>query len=317
VVFLSGPWQTLDYTGATDDKFDQIAAPRTAQSANCLIESPDMNPIDGALWYIETRFASELTLEQIAGQVRVSPHYLTRAFGAVTGRSLMRYVRARRLTHAARLLAEGAPDILGVAIESGYGSHEAFTRAFRDQFGLTPEAVRGQRHVDNLALVEPLTMDQNTLKPLEPPRFETHKAMLIAGIGERYSCENSAGIPSQWQRFQPHLGHVPGQVDKVAYGVVCNQDDAGDFDYIAGVEVRDFSEAPADFARVRVPQQRYAVFKHREHISGIRNTMTAIWTKWLPESGHEVADAPVLERYGEEFDGRTGHGGLEVWVPIK
>lgn len=275
-----------------------------------------MNPIDAALWYIEAHFASELSLEQIAGEVRMSPHYLTRAFGATTGLSLMRYVRGRRLTQAARQLAEGAPDILGVAIESGYGSHEAFTRAFRDQFGLTPEAVRAQRHVRNLKLVEPITMDQNTPIKLDPPRFETHKPLLIVGIGEHYRCEDSAGIPSQWQRFGPSLGHVPGQVGKVAYGVACNQDDEGNFDYICGVEVRDFSEAPKDFAHVRIPQQRYAVFKHRDHISGIRNTMTAIW-KWLPESGHEVADAPNFERYGEEFDGRTGNGGLEVWIPLK
>jgi len=276
-----------------------------------------MNPIDAALWYIESHYASELSLEQIAVQARVSPHYLTRAFGAVTGRSLMRYVRGRRLTEAARRLADGAPDILAVAIDSGYGSHEAFTRAFRDHFGLTPEAVRTQRHLDNLELVESLTMDQNTPTKLEPPRFETHKPLLIAGIGAHYKCESSAGIPSQWQRFAPHLGHVPGQIGKVAYGVACNQDDDGNFDYICGVEVRDFSATPDEFEHVRVPAQRYAVFKHRDHISGIRNTMTAIWSQWLPQSGHEVADAPNFERYGEEFDGRTGNGGLEVWIPLK
>jgi AraC family transcriptional regulator len=275
-----------------------------------------MNPIDGALWYIESHFASELTLQQIAGQVRMSPYYLTRAFGSVTGRSVMRYVRGRRLTEAARRLAQGAPDILSVAIEAGYGSHEAFTRAFRDEFGLTPEAVRAQCHLDNLQLVEPITMDQNTAVMLEPPRFETYRPILIAGLGERYTCESSAGIASQWQRFQPHLGHVPTQVGNVAYGLMCNQDDEGNFDYICGVEVRDFSATPGQFARVRVPAHRYAVFKHRDHISSIRNTMNAIWTRWVPQSGYEVADAPFFERYGEEFDGSTGHGGLEVWIPI-
>ncbi len=62
--------------------------------------------------------------------------------------------------------------MLSVALEAGYGSHEAFTRAFRDQFGLTPEAVRAQRHVDNLAIVEPIAMTHQQLATLEPPRFE-------------------------------------------------------------------------------------------------------------------------------------------------
>jgi AraC-like DNA-binding protein len=58
-------------------------------------------------------------------------------------------MRGRRLSEAARVLANGGPDILSVALDFGYGSHEAFTRAFRDQFGLTPESVRAQRHLDN------------------------------------------------------------------------------------------------------------------------------------------------------------------------
>src|SRR6185312_8616815 len=90
----------------------------------------------------------------------VSRFHLSHAFLARTGRPLMTYVRGRRLTEAARALAKGAPDILTVALDAGYNSHEAFTRAFRDQFGLTPEAVREQGHVRQLNLVEALTMDE-------------------------------------------------------------------------------------------------------------------------------------------------------------
>ncbi|WP_227699737.1 GyrI-like domain-containing protein [Raoultella ornithinolytica] len=42
-----------------------------------------------------------------------------------------------------------------------------------------------------------------------------------------------------------------------------------------------------------------------------------MWSKWLPESGHEAADAANFERYGAEFDPRTGTGGLEIWIPLK
>jgi len=274
-----------------------------------------MNPIDSALWYVERHFERELTLEEIAAHAQVSPHYLTRAFGAVTGRSLMRYVRGRRLSLAAQRLASGAPDILTVALEAGYGSHEAFTRAFREQFGITPETLRAQRCTDNIELVEAVKMQQ-AITNLPRPRFVTGKPLLIAGIGERYTCESSAGIPAQWQRFLPHFGNVPHQVGNVAYGVSCNADDEGNFDYICGVEVTSFSDLPAEFARVRIPAQRYAVFKHADHISTIRSTMSSIFSEWLPQSGHQIADAPNFERYGEEFDGSTGYGGLEVWIPI-
>ena len=275
-----------------------------------------MNPVNAALWYVESHFASELTLDEIARHAGVSSFYLTRAFATVYGRSLMRYVRSRRLTVAARALSSGAPDILAVALDAGYGSHEAFTRAFRDQFGVTPESIRTRGRLDHVNLVEPIAMDQRLLDDLEPPRVLTHPSFLVAGVGERYGCDDSAAIPSQWQRFVPSLGSIPGQVGRAAYGVNYNGDDDGSFDYLCGVEVGSFAGLARDWTRLRIPEARYAVFTHRDHVSTIRRTHNTIWTTWLPQSGHEVADAPHFERYADDFDGATGNGGIEIWLPL-
>ena len=215
-------------------------------------------------------------------------------------------------------LANGAPDILSLALEADYGSHEAFTRAFRDHFGVTPEAVRSSARLDNLQLQEPILMDSTLTDNLQKPRFQTSKPLLIAGIGERCTHENGgAGIPNQWQRFHQKLGEIPDRVGQVAYGVCCNGDDSGNFDYIAGVEVADFSDLPREFSRVRIPEQKYAVFTHGDHISSIRRTVNTIWNQWLPASGMKAADAPFFERYDENFDPLTGDGGLEIWIPVR
>jgi AraC family transcriptional regulator len=276
-----------------------------------------MNPAQKALWYIEGHLGAPLTLDKISDVAGVSRFHLVRAFAAATGFSVMRYVRARRLTEAARALAGGAPDILTLALDADYGSHEAFTRAFRDHFGVTPEAVRGAGRLDHLAIQEPILMESTAFENIAPPRFETGKAMLVAGVGDRFSHDNGAGIPGLWQRFHQYVHGFPGRIGTVAYGVCCNGDDAGNFDYIAGVEVADFSDLPRDFSRVRIPAQRYAIFTHTDHIATIRRTVSAIWNHWLPASGYKVADAPNFERYDERFDPATGNGGLEIWVPIR
>jgi AraC family transcriptional regulator len=277
-----------------------------------------MNPAQKALWYIESHLAEPLTLDDVAGVAGVSRFHLVRAFAAATGFSVMRYVRARRLSKAAQALAAGAPDILSLALDADYGSHEAFTRAFRDHFGMTPEAVRAATCLDRLKLQEPIVMDSTLLDNLKPPRFETSKPLLVAGIGERCTHENGgAGIPNQWQQFHQKVDAIPARIGKVAYGVCCNGDDAGNFDYVAGVEVADFSDLPREFARVRIPEQKYAVFTHAEHISTIRRTVNTIWNHWLPISGMKAADALSFERYDEKFDPSTGNGGLEIWVPVR
>jgi AraC family transcriptional regulator len=276
-----------------------------------------MNPAQKALWFIESHLADALTLEEVAHIAGISRFHMVRAFAAATGFSVMRYVRVRRLSEAARALANGAPDILSVALDADYGSHEAFTRAFREHFGVTPETVRGSAHLDNLQLQEPIIMDSTVIDNLQPPRFQTGKPLLVAGLGERYTWESGAAIPGQWQRFQQSVANFPGRIGPVAYGVCCNGDDAGNYDYIAGVEVADFSDLPREFSRVRIPEQRYAVFSHGDHISTIRRTINTIWNHWLPASGLKAADAPNFERYGENFDSLSGNGGFEIWVPIK
>lgn len=269
-----------------------------------------------ALWYIESHLGGDLSLAVIASVVGVSRFHLSRAFALSTGTSLAGYVRARRLGEAARALVQGAPDILSVALDSGYGSHEAFTRAFHQHFGLPPEQLRAQAHLEEITLQEPLRMDKTTTTPLASPRIVKGDALLIFGLGQHYIRSN-AGIPSQWNRFLLYLGHIAGQIGNVAYGVICNCDEAGACDYICGVAVNEFPSQPPEFTRLRIPPQSYAVFEHRDHISAIAGTWKAIWEHGLADAGCQVADGPAFERYGEQFDGRTGLGGLEIWVPIR
>jgi AraC family transcriptional regulator len=164
-------------------------------------------------------------------------------------------------------------------------------------------------------------MDEKPVN-LEAPRFEDGRELLLAGLSVHYpratsGAETSAGIPAQWQRFAPYIGNLPGQVGRVTYGVRCNSRDPDTAYYMCAVEVSDSALIPPDLARLRIRQQRYAVFPHREHISKILGTWHAIFSQWRPNSGRAVVDAPDFERYGEEFDPRAGTGGVEIWVPIE
>ena len=268
-----------------------------------------------ALWYIESHLSGDVSLEAVADVAGVSRFHLSRAFSVTLGLPLAAYIRARRLSDAARKLADGAPDILTVALDAGYGSHEAFTRAFRQQFGLTPEELRTQARLDGLTLMEPIRMKEQQTISLTTPRIVRSDALLIVGLTQRYHQTN-AGMPSQWDRFVPYIGHISNEVGRVAYGVICNTDEAGSIDYVAGVQVHEFPAEPAELTRLRIPPQTYAVFVHTGHISEVGATWQAGWNHGLSDAGHEASDGPAFERYGETFDGRTGRGDVELWVPI-
>jgi AraC family transcriptional regulator len=275
-----------------------------------------MRKIEKALWYIEVELGKELDLGKIARQCDMSPFALARLFAMNTGWSVMRYVRARRLSLAAVELQQGAPDILEVALGAGYGSHEAFTRAFSDLFGFTPKQVREQGD-NKLSLVEPLRMKDIEFITLPEPRFETRAGFIIAGMGDRFTFETNEGIVGLWQAFVPYIGQVPDQVDSHTYGLCCNPGEDGSFEYIAGAQVAKVEHLPASFRHFKLAEHRYAVFRHQGHVSTLHQTFFTIFNQWLPESKHQLAEAPEFEQYSPDFDPTQGKGRVEVWVPLK
>lgn len=275
-----------------------------------------MDAIAKAVWVIESNASRDVSLDEVAERVGLSRFHLTRAFGQSLGRSLMSYLRARRLSEAAKKLADGAPDILTVALDAGYGSHEAFTRAFRSEFGITPDQFRTSPDEHLSKLTESFLMNAEKPIKLNKPTILDAPPMFFAGLGRRFEYDDMGAIPAQWQKFNEYAGTLAGEVSGAAYGICTNADTTG-LDYISAVEVRDLSDVPAELMRLRIPAQRYAVFAHDGHISEIRNVIQAAFGEGLPKAGLEMADAPSLEKYGKDFDAISGNGGYEIWIPVK
>ena len=275
-----------------------------------------MDFVGKALWYIETNFEEEFTLDDVATVAGLSKFHLVRAFGTYFGKSVIRYARERRLTEAAKCLADSNDGILDVALQFGYNSHEAFTRAFKVQFGVTPGSIQKARSTEAINLVEPLRMTETPTPATLEPRIASGAAMLLVGLRRRYSDATSSQIPAQWQAFQSYIGNIERQIGTAAFGVMCNSDDEGNIDYLTAVEVSAFDDDMTELNLLRVPPQTYAVFTHDRHVSEIRRTWKAIFGTWSKNTKHELADGPQFERYGENFDPESGNGDIEIWVPV-
>jgi AraC family transcriptional regulator len=272
---------------------------------------------DNAIWIIERNLDQPITLNSIAEACGISRSHLANAFGTATGLSVMKYLRARRLSNAARVLADGAPDILAVALGAGYGSHEAFTRAFREQFGRTPESVRDNRSLAGLDLVEPLELKAGEASHLAAPRIGEEGLLRAVGLSAIFSFTTTIGIPAQWQLFMDYYDAIPAKLDRIPIGISQAPDDNGQFPYICAVEVSRFGDIPQELVKHEIPPRAYAVFKHQGHVSRIYETYRAIWNEALPAQGLAPADAPAIERHNPAFDPGTGEGGVALWIPLE
>ncbi|RON41169.1 GyrI-like domain-containing protein [Pseudomonas frederiksbergensis] len=160
-------------------------------------------------------------------------------------------------------------------------------------------------------------MDEQTLVKPDEPRYENGHFLLIAGFGGRFTVDTTQGIPALWETFIPEIGHIPNQKGEVTYGICCNPDGKGGFEYIAGVEISKLDDLPDKYRWVEVQPQHYAVFEHKGSLDTLPQTFQYIWKTWLPQSGRAAADAPEFERYSEDFNPKLNTGVLEIWLPLK
>ena len=99
--------------------------------------------ITKALNYIKSENKkSDITIDDVASHAGFSTDYFNRIFFAHTGFNIMEYVRFSRLKKAAHLLRGTNNDILDIALDCGYEAHESFSRAFKNQYGMSPSEYR-------------------------------------------------------------------------------------------------------------------------------------------------------------------------------
>lgn len=271
--------------------------------------------IDKIIWQLERHLDKPLTTHDLATLCAVSPYHMIRACRAAIGQSPMGYLRRRRLTLAAQALAFGADDILTVALDAQYASHEAFTRAFSSQFQSTPRDVRTSQTTQPLQLQEPLFMPSNTFLDLAAPTLRDEPARQIAGFSIPCATDNIADIPALWNRFNAVFDGETFDTT-ATYGVSYNVTQDGKFDYMAGA-ILTTKSAPKGMQTVDIPAGRFAIFTHTGHVTDMPKMFQTIWNKGIPDAGLTPRDAPEYEIYDSNFDGKTGRGTFTVAIPVE
>ena len=95
-----------------------------------------------AMRYIAENFTREITLEDVAAQVHLTPSYFSKLFAEINGEGFVRYLAEQRIEYAKGLLASSDMSVTDIAFASGFGSFSSFSRTFRSTCGITPNDYR-------------------------------------------------------------------------------------------------------------------------------------------------------------------------------
>ena len=274
--------------------------------------------------WIEQHLDEPLTLEQVAARAGLSPYHFSRLFTARMGRSVMAHVRGRRLVRGARRLCDDPGlKLVELALDCGFESQEAFTRAFKRVFGVSPGRFRTGFAVEPIEGQFPMNAPTDSVTPVvRLPELVTLPGFLVAGPARRFDEVTKSEIPQLWSAL---IGALPfkGQVPSWAtYGVVSSVEQGdGCFQYMAGVGVEPGCVPPPDFATMEIPAATYAVFRITLNGSAlhpqVKQAMAAIWGELIPASGLKLVPGPDFELYDGRFDPQKAGSVIDFHVPVE
>lgn len=262
---------------------------------------------------LEQRLDEPITPVELAAAAHFSLHHFHRIFRALLGETVMQHVRRLRLERAARQVRNSEVRLLDVALDAGYESHEAFTRAFIDRFGVAPSAYREQ---PSLRLGE-----WERKRDDAPPVEVTVKQMPALRVAYRRHRGGYATIHDFWRRMMAWAGER-GLTSAPApfYGLCPDDPEVTAEEHLrfdACVRVDAAFEADDSVAIGSIPEGLYAIGVHVGPFHRLADTYLDVIGRWFPTSGYDLAPGPVVEHYLDDPE-RVAPEVLrtEVWVRI-
>ncbi|EPP5333392.1 helix-turn-helix domain-containing protein [Vibrio harveyi] len=291
--------------------------------------------IQGVLDYIHSNLDSPLSVDDISQQSCWSRWQLQRVFQQQTGLSVANYVRELKLSYAAERLVGGSERSLDIALEMGFASEHAFSRAFKQMFSVSPREYRKNQQLSGLR--KPFTLrhlpeaSHNDGHFIEV-KIETKPSFYLQGLSQPISGLFSPSpnfhykVPQLWLQLsliadqveEPPVRHL-GVID-----VTPPHFDGSNLQYWAGYELDDNVHLPSipnavsdQLETLFVPQQTYAVITHIGKAAKLAQTLEWFIMCWLPASNYRGVDGYELENYPADYQPNSDNAQMQYWLPVE
>ena len=246
--------------------------------------------------YIYAHLDEDLSLETLAHVSGFSRYHWHRIYRAVRGETAVQTVRRLRLERAAAMLTETSWPVERIAWKAGFTGTEVFSRAFLRAYRTTPSRFRiGGRPA---SIDSPVTScgSGSTSSVSQDPgwavRVETRRGYRLAVSEHRGSYMD---IGRAFSRVKDRMGAGNSMV-----AIYEDDPDAvppADLRSAAGTVIDPDTRIPCDLVERTVPAGRYAIMRYIGPYSSMHDAYRWLYGRWLPSSGEEPRDHPIVEEY--------------------
>lgn len=280
--------------------------------------------LNRAMEHIERRLGQDLDVAELARVAGTSEYHLRRMFSALAGIPLSEYIRRRRLTLAGADVLAGRETLLDIAVRYGYGSGEAFARAFRAMHGIGP----GEARRTGAALSSQSRMSfRLTVEGSSSMRYRVvdKAAFTVVGFRTRvplvHTGPNQAIVdfvrgtdPRALERLEKLSDQEPHGIVAVCDGMDPSRAEGTELDYHHGVITS--AAPPEGTTTLAVPAGTWAVFTTSGPVPrAIQELWRDVFTEWFPSNPYRTRTGPEILRTRLSPD-RT-EADAELWLPVE
>jgi AraC family transcriptional regulator len=280
--------------------------------------------LNQAMEHVERNLDQPIEVADLARIALTSEYHLRRLFSALSGVPLSEYIRRRRLTVAGAEVLAGRETLLDIAVRYGYGSGEAFARAFRAVHGVGPgearrtgAALRSQPRMSFRLVVE--GSSSMRYRVVEKDAFtvvgrKTRVALVHEGMNPAI-VEFVRGLdPEVRARIEALSDQEPAGVVNVSVNIAEGREEGTELDYYYGAVTS--ADAPDDLEALRVPAGTWAVFESSgEFPKTIQHLWRDVFTQWFPSNPYRSAPGPEILSTRLSEDGTTADSAL--WIKVE
>lgn len=280
--------------------------------------------LNEALDHIESRLDQRIEVADLARIAVTSEYHFRRLFSALAGISLSEYIRRRRLTVAGAEVLAGERTLLEIAVRYGYGSGEAFARAFRAMHGVGPgearragAAVNSQPRMSFRLVVE--GSSSMRYRVVEKERFHVvGKKVRVPLVHEGVNPRIAEFIRSVDGETMRRIAALSDQEPEGILGVSDNLDpsraEGTELDYYHGVVTG--AAAPEGLDGLAVPAGAWAVFENSGPFPrALQYLWRDVFTQWFPSNPYQSRPGPEILRTRLSQD--AARADAELWIPVE
>jgi AraC family transcriptional regulator len=259
------------------------------------------------LVFIQQNLGNELSLDELAKTAHFSAYHFHRIFRGMVGESLKEHIRRLRLERAATQLKHTDQSVLEIALDAGYETHEAFTRAFSTVCGCSPSSFRKSKSVLFKSGSSRVHYSENgPLKNIKLPsggkpmnvKIEKMEPMRVAFV-RHVGPYNEVSVA--WDKLCTILGKEGLLGPGTKFIGICYDDPEvtppEKIRYDACVTVGNDFQPQGDIGVQTISGGEYAVVTHIGPYNKLGQTYAKLFGRWLPQSGRELRSEPGLEFY--------------------